>query len=502
MLETIREYAAERLEEDPEFGAAARQAHATYYADFTRRQWERLTGEGREAALGEMERDIENVQAAWRYWVAERNLEQLRKLADCLWLLYDARGWYHAMVDSTGDLLNVLASRPSTPERAQQEIMLRISLARALMAIKGCTPEVEEAYTGALDLCHGEIPQLFPVLRGLASFYIYVGDFEKGARMGEQILSLAERHDDASMRVEGHLVLGYNLAFLRSLSLGLDHLEKGIANYHPDQKRSHRFRLGNNPGVACFTTSALVLWMRGFPDRALKRANDAVALASTLNHPFSMAYALFHTGLLHLWRREVELVQGRAQAVLDITEKHEFQIWRAVATCLHGAALAGMGLADEGLVQNNRGMDLYQGLKTPPVFWPMLLLIRAGVCGQAGRPEDGLASLDEAMKIVGQGSGNPLASEFCRLKGDLLLTLSPENLAGAEPWFQQALEIAQERQARMLELRAAMSLSRLWREQGKVEHGRELLRDAYERLTEGFTTADLKEASALLADLS
>ena len=119
--------------------------------------------------------------------------------------------------------------------------MLRISLARALMAIKGCTPEVEEAYTRALDLCQGqgEIPQLFPVLRGLASFYVYVGDFEKGARMGEQILSLAERQDDASMLVEGHLVLGYHVAFLRSLSLGLDHLEKGIANYDPDQDRLH-----------------------------------------------------------------------------------------------------------------------------------------------------------------------------------------------------------------------------------------------------------------------
>src|SRR5262249_58755417 len=125
-------------------------------------------------------------------------------------------------------------------------------------------------------------------------------------------------------------------------------------------------------------------------DGALSGGTDAVARASRMNPPFSMAYALFHTGLLHLWRREVELVQGRAQAVLDITEKHEFQIWRAVATCLHGAALAGMGLADEGLVQNNRGMDLYQGLKTPPVFWPLLLLIRAGGGGQAGRPPDGL----------------------------------------------------------------------------------------------------------------
>ena len=172
MLGTIREYAAERLEEDPEFSAAARRAHAGYYADFTLRQWERLTGTDRETAIDDMDRDIENVQAAWRYWVAESDLEQLRKLADCLWLLYDARGWYHAMADSTGDLLKVLASTPSTPERAQEEIMLRVSLARALLSVKGCTPDVEATYNGALALCQGqgEIPQLFPILRGLASF--------------------------------------------------------------------------------------------------------------------------------------------------------------------------------------------------------------------------------------------------------------------------------------------------------------------------------------------
>ncbi len=504
MLETIREHAAERLEEDTEFSAAARRAHATYFADFTHSKWERLTGYGRETALGEMESDIENVQTAWRYWVAERNLEQLRKLADCLWLLYDARGWYHAMVDSTGDLLNVLGSIPSTPDRAQEEIMLRISLARALMAIKGCTQEVEEAYTRALKLCQdqGEIPQLFPVLRGLSSLYIFVGDFEKGARMGEQILSLAERNDDASMRVEGHLVLGYNLAFLSDLSLGLDHLEKGIANYHPDQDRSRRFRLGNNPGVACFTTSALVLWMLGFPDRALERANDAVTLAIRLDHPFSLAYALFHTGLLHLWRQEAELVQERAQAALDIAEEHEFQIWRAVATCLHGAALAGMGRADEGLTQTNHGMDLYQGMKTPPVFWPLLLFVQAGACGQAGRPAEGLIPLDKAIEIVGPGSGNLLSSGLCRLKGDLLLALFPEDPAEAESWFQKALEVAQKRQARMMELQASISLSRLWKDQGNAEQGRRLLVDVYGRFTEGFTTADLKEARALLADLS
>ncbi len=504
MLETIREYAAERLEQDPEFSAATRQAHATYFADFTQRQWERLIGSEREAALGVMESDIENLQTAWDYWVTEGNLEQLHRLTDCLWLFCDARGWYRAMVDLTADLLNVLVSTPSTPERVQQEIMLQTSLARALMAIKGCAPEVEEAYTRALELCqqHGEIPQLFPVLRGLSSYYGFVGELEKGARMGEQILDLAERHDDASMRVEGHLVVGYSLGFLRDLALGLDHLEKGIANYGPGQQRSGRFRLGHNPVVACYTTSGLFLWLLGFPDRALQRAEDAVGLANRLNHPFSMAYALFHTGLLHLWRREMELVQGRALAALDIAEEHEFQIWRAVATCLHGAALAGMGRPDEGLTQTNRGIELYQELKTPPIFWPLLLLIRAGVCGQAGRPEEGVKLLDDAFEIVGHGSGFFLSSELCRLKADLLLSLSPENLAEAEPLVERALQYARERQAKMLELRAAMSLSRLWLEQGKAEQGRRLLNDVYEGLSEGFSTADLKEARILLTELS
>ncbi len=503
MLETIREYAADRLEADSGFSAVAHRAHATYFSDYTQRQWERLTGYGREAALGEMAVDIENVRTAWRYWVGERDLEQLGKFVDSLWLLYDVRGWYHATVDLTTDLLNVLSSTPSTPELAQEEILLQTSLARALLAIKGYTSEVEEAYTRALELSQavGEIPQLFPVLRGLSSLYIYQGEFEKGVRMGEQILSLAERYDDANMRVEGHLVLGYNLAFFQNLKLGLDHLEKGIAYFNPDQHRPQRFWLGNNPGVVGFTTSALILWMLGFPDRALQRANDAVDLAKRLNHPYSMAYALFHTGLLHLWRREVELVQARAQAVLDIAEEHEFQVWRAVAICLHGAALAGMGRAEEGLTQVRQGLDLYQGLKTPPIFWPLLLYIQAGVCGQGGKPEQGLASLDEAMEIASHWSGEALLPEFLRLKGDLL-ALTPENAAGAEPWFQQALEVAHEIQAPMLELRAAISLSRLWREQGKAEQGRQLLGDVYERFTEGFTTADLKEARTLPGDLS
>ena len=465
MLETIREYAAERLEEDPELTAAARRAHAGYFADFTERRWARLTGHERDAALAELEGEIENVRAAWRYWVADRNLEQLRKFTDCLWRLYDARGWYYATVDLTADVLNVLATTPSTPERAQEEILLQISLARALLAIKGFTPEVEAAYTRALALCQGQedIPQLFPVLRGLSSYYAMAGELEKGAQMGAQILSLAEQHNDETMRVEGHLVLGTNIS---DLHLSLDHLEQAIAHYDPDRHRAGRYLLGNNPGVPCYTTSALVLWMLGFPDRALQRANDALALATRLNHPFSMAYALFHTGLLHLWRREVELVQERAQALLPLAQEHKFDIWRALATVLNGAALAGLGRAEDGLTEVNRGIDLYQVLKTPPIFWPLLLVVRAEVCAQAGRPAEGIKLLDEALAIVPPEAGFPMSSELYRLKGELLLALSPKDHAAAEQWCRQALEIARAREledvraARRRELEPAMAGAR------------------------------------------
>ena len=216
MLETIREYAAERLEQHRRVQRQRSFEHSPHTSpNLHEHQWERLTGQGRETALGEMESEIENVRTAWRFWVKEKDLEQLTKFVNSLWLLYDARGWYHDTVSLTNDLLNLLASTPSTPERIQQEIMLQTSLARALLATKGYTEEAEQAYARALELCEaaGEIPQLFPVLRGLASFYILRMEYEKSIQMGERILALAEHLDDADMKIEGQIILGYNLGF-------------------------------------------------------------------------------------------------------------------------------------------------------------------------------------------------------------------------------------------------------------------------------------------------
>jgi predicted ATPase/class 3 adenylate cyclase len=496
MLETIREYAEERMDDDPEFHAAAYRTHAIYFAGFAQRQWGRLTGSDWETALQELSIDRENLRRAWGYWVEKKDLEQLGKFVDSLWLLYDMRGWYHATVDLTTDLLDVLSSIPSTPELAQQEIVLRTSLARALLATKGYTPEVEEAYNRALELSQaaGVVSQLFPVLRGLYSFYTLQGKFEKVGIIGEQILDLAARNDDNNLRLEGHFILGTSYTFSGNIDLGVQHLESAISFIDPNRHQPSRYRLGTYTGVSSYIALALILWGLGCPDRALQLANEAVDLANQVNHPYSLAYALFHTSFLHFWRREGEQSLKCAQALLVVAEVHKFQIWHAVGTCLHGAGIASLGRAEEGLAQIQRGMELYRGLKSPPIFWPLLRSIQAGVCKQAGRPEQGLAFLEEALAVHSRGYGKVLMIEFYRLKGDLLLAISPDNLAEAELWYRRAHSTAQEEGATMLELRAAISLARLRRDQ----ESRHMLSEAYAKFTEGFTTVDLLEAKDLL----
>jgi tetratricopeptide (TPR) repeat protein len=191
------------------------------------------------------------------------------------------------------------------------------------------------------------------VLRNLASFYNFRGEFDNATRMARAILRLGEEQQDASMLVDGHLLMGANLAFLDDLHAGLEHLDQAIAIFRSEPNPAGRYRLGNNPGVACLTTSAFTLWMLGHPDRALQRANEAVAVATELEHPLSLAYGLYH------------LVRDRAERLLRLVDEHDFPIWRALGTCLLGAATTAMGQGEEGLAKVRRGVDLYQGAEDP-----------------------------------------------------------------------------------------------------------------------------------------
>jgi predicted ATPase/class 3 adenylate cyclase len=501
MLETIREYASERLDAGP-LGHEVRRAHATHFADLAGRLRRDLVGTERDRAMTEMTAEAGNLRVAWRFWIAESDLGQLTKLADSLLILNEARGWYHDTVELTTDLLAVLAGTTSTPELVGQEIALRMSLARALMATQGFTPEVAEAYERVMTLFESgrELRQHYSVLRGLASLYLLRTEFEKGRELGQRILDLAEQEDDPNMRIDGHLIVGSTLAFTGDLQEGLGHLDLAIGLFESSPARAVGSRMGNDPRVACLTTSAFSLWLAGRPDRAVERADAAIALARRLEHPYTSAFAQFHSGLLHWWRREPEVVLDRALRLVEIADEYDLRIWSAIGSCLLGAAQTALGQAETGLARVREGMAAYQGMVTPPVFWPMLQFVDAGTSRLAGRPAQGLAPIESAIELMG-GPGSPsvLVPELLVLRGDIHAALDDRGTAGssAAASYEAALDGARRLGARMSELRAATRLCGFAADDQRAARLHDL-RSAYETFTEGFATADLAEAREIL----
>jgi predicted ATPase/class 3 adenylate cyclase len=495
MLDTIREYAEERLEAQPELRSAARRAHAEHFASFAERKRADLHGAARETTVSDLAAELGNLQAAWRYCVDARDVALLNTLLDALWTLHDARGWYHGAVALTNDLLRVLSTTEPSPDRAEEEFTLRMSLARGLLALHGYTTEVEELYRETLALAEsaGTMPKRLPVLRSLASFYLYRGEIDKTAAIGREILDLGERQEDTGLQVEGHLLLGPATAFLGEIRAGLDHLDRAIALFDPERHGRVRFRLGPNPGVAARAVSGLLNWLFGCPDTAERRAAGALDLAHHLEHPYSLAYATFHVALLDTWNRRPEVAHERAQSVLTIAEEHDYPIWRALGLVLQGVTIASLGRVEEGLAQTEQGALLYENLRTPPVFWPQVLALRAEACALAGRTSDAIDLVDQAAGLGGEGSWDSAALKV--QKGDLLL--SQGDALGAELSLLRAFDEAGRAGVRMIQLRAALRLVRVAERTGRSDAAARL-RDIFDSFTEGFDTSDLVEARALL----
>ncbi len=506
MLETIREFAADRLDQRPDVAARARRGHATYYGDRAGQLRADLTGRQREAALAALGADVGNLRLAWAYWVAARDLERLDQLAGPLLILDDAHGWYLDTVGLTQDMLAVLAAVPSSPGRAGQEIALRTSLARALMATKGFTPDVEAAFASAVDLFERgtDVRQQFSVLRGLASLYMFRAQLDESARLGREILALGEREGDPGMLIDGHLLVGATLMSFDDLHGGLDHFDRAIALFPAQRTRPRTARVGNDPRISCLTASGITLWLLGYPDRAVERVDAALALAAELEHPFTSAYARFHAGLLRLWRYDSQIALDLAVGLRELSEELGFRIWIAAGGCLLGAAQVDLGRFEEGLANIRHGIDLYGELRSPPMFWPFLLFLDARANVRAGRPADGLRSLDTAIEILSPGTGASILPELYLLKGDLLAALADADGSGSSSvvaWYQRAIDRAGELDARMAQLRAATRLARRQRADGEPGAAVHTLSPVYRTFTEGFETADLREARDLLATL-
>ena len=411
--------------------------------------------------------------------------------------------------------LELLPTLPETPQRAQQELDLHIALGPVLIATRSqAAPEVEHTYARARVLCAqvGETPQLFPTLQGLCEFYRNRGALQTARELGEQLYRLAQQTSVPTPRLEAHIALGTTLFHLGDYGASRSHLEQGITLTHQTAQPSLARRQGVAPGVRCLALAANTLWCLGFPAQAVQRSQEALALAHALAHPYSLAMARHFAAFLDC-RRDTAAVQEQAEALLALATAQGFPLYVGYGTCYRGWALAMQGQGEAGIAHIRQGLAalLATGLELSRPLWTVLL---AEAAGRTGQIEEGLCLLGEALTMFAASGRGDMLAEAHRLQGELLLqskaqkpdsravmphaTSHQSSVEAAEACFHQALTIARRQQARSWELRAAMSLSRLWQQQGKHAVARHLLAEVYGWFTEGFDTPDLRQARALL----
>jgi predicted ATPase len=400
--------------------------------------------------------------------------------------------------------LELLQTLPETRERVQREVDMHIALGASLSATQGpAAPEVEQTYLYAQHRCEPlEEPQrLFPVLRGLCLYYNVRGEFQTAHALAARLLTLAQQSRDAGMLPAAHGALGTTLSLLGALASAHTHLTQGIALYDLSQHRASVLLYGEDLGVACRNHAARMLWCLGYPAQGLTRNHEAVILAQQVARPFSLTFGLGFAAVFHQLRREVCCTQERAEAAINLATEQGFPSWMAFGSILRGWVLAHQGQATEGITQITQGLRDYRATGAEAIR-PYFLALLAEAYGTRGQPETGLTMLTEALVLVDTTGERWYEPELYRLKGALLLQQSSDNQAEAESCFAQAIAIAQSQQAKSLELRAATSLARLWQSQGKRREAHDLLAPVYNWFTEGFDTADLKDAKVLLDELA
>jgi predicted ATPase len=442
------------------------------------------------------------VQLAWHFeeaGVAAKAIDYLRQAGDRAMRLFAIA---EAIAHYTRGLA-LLETLPDTAQRAHRELGLRASLSVPLGHTKGlAAPEVDSMLARAWDLCQqvGEAPQLFWVMVYLTVQRGIRGEHQAAREASVRLFDLAELAGEPLLVAFAHHVMGWLLVCLGEFLPVLDHAEPVMDFFTLQRRRAVIALFGIDAAATCLSWSSGVLWCLGYPQQALKRSREALALAQELDHPYSLAEAQSTGGaLVHLFRRDLQAAQALAEETSALASEHEFRFYLAQATMQRGRVLAEQGQMEEGIAQLRQGLAAWETAGTR-YRRPTFLAWLAEAYGQAGQAADGLSVLDEALAQVDETDERYYEAELRRLKGDLLLMQGDE--AEAEASLQHAIEVARRQSARSWELRATTSLARLWQQQGKRGEARQILAEIYGWFTEGFDTPDLQEARALLDELA
>jgi predicted ATPase len=392
--------------------------------------------------------------------------------------------------------LELTTGLPQGVDRMQLELGLQTSLGTTLIAMNGyACPEVEYTYARARELCRalGDPPQVIPVLFGLCLFYMMRGELRKAREEGERVLQLAQQAGEFGYVVGVHFPLGQTFLMQGDLERSRGHLEQVGVLYDPRRDRDLAREQVHDPAVASLLFLSWTLWLQGYPEQAMAKMEAALKLAEELNHPYTTAQAALLASCFHQLLRQWPRCQAQAERALELSDQGHFRFLQAGSTMHRGSALVHHGRVEEGIAVLRHGLAAWEATGTQLAL-PYSHTRLAEAFLLAGRPSEGLRVLDKSFYSVEEVWW--LAEQY-RVRAELLL-LAPGFETEAEASLQQALNVARSQKSKSLELRAAMSLACLRRQQGRASEGRELLAKCYGWFTEGFDTADLQEARALL----
>ena len=387
------------------------------------------------------------------------------------------------------DLLKALAIQPETPQRVRDEIALEMSLARALIVVRGYDAEVERSIRAAVERSReqDDAPERFPV-PAAASRPCTSCARTSTARSRSAASCWRSPSSSATPRCcpKRTLSTGCTPRILGDVDDGLQHLDTAIEHFDTGAAGLVKFRIGPSPGVVANVVSGLLLWGTGFPDRAVARLERGLAgrrrdRAPVL--PRLRTLACSPPGPLEVR----PLSDGCASRDTNaVATAHDYPIWRALAVVLRGTKMIADGEVEDGLAEIDRGFDLYDDLTTPPVFWPHILQVRAVGRMLAGRIDQALALVAESESLI--PATDPQVPDLSIMRGDLHMALAPPDVATAEASYQSAFDGAHERGLRMAELQAATRLATLHRGTPREQESLQQLRDVYDSFTEGHDT--------------
>jgi predicted ATPase len=397
--------------------------------------------------------------------------------------------------------LELLTSLPDSASRQRQELELRIALGRALIVAHGyAAPAVGETYTRARALCEqlGRPPEIVPVLYGQFVYYHTKGPLRLARTLAADLLQRGEDGADAVMTVMGHRASGVSCFYLGEFLASRAHMEQALARFDPVHRAFYLSLSAQDALVTLFFYLSRDLCCLGYLDQARFRSETAVEEARKLGHAFSLADALYGACFIDWATGSREELLARTDAFIAVSDEHDIRWHRAVGTVFRAWAVAGSGQTGEGIALLKAGVAAYRTTGSVTLV-PYYLTLLAEVEGMAKELDEGLGHLADAERLMADTEARWAEAELYRVRGELLR--ASHDPAGAERSFSQAIGIAQQQSAKFWELRAATSLARLWREQGKHDAARDLLTPIYGWFTEGFDTPVLKEAKTLLDDL-